>query len=82
MKRKWDLDNQERQRRCIDEVIARIEDIDDISTVGVIAAQDIIDIVAEHLAPEAYNKGVRDAKKMIADKINDIEADIAALELS
>lgn len=79
MKRKWDSDDEETQRKCVDEVIARIDEIGD-SPAGVIAAQEIIDIVTERLAPEIYNKGVRDAKKLIADKLADIEIDIDLLE--
>lgn len=79
MQRKWDTDNEELQRKCIDEVIARIEDIGDAAP-GVIAAQDIIDIVTENLAPEIYNKGIRDAKKLIKSKFEDIEVDIDSLE--
>ncbi len=78
--RKWDSEDEAKQRKCIDEVIARVEDID--GSVGVVAAQDIIDIVTENLAPEIYNKGLRDAKKLIATKFSDIEAELDVLEQS
>lgn len=79
MKRKWDAVNDEIQKKCIDEVIARIEEIEG-DAVGVIAAQDIIDIVTENLAPEIYNLGVRDTKKLIQERFQDIEVDIDMLE--
>lgn len=79
MKRKWDSQDDEKQRKCIDEIITRIDEIGD-SSVGAIAAQDIIDIVTENLAPEIYNLGVVDAKKLIAGKLEDIEIDLGALE--
>lgn len=79
MKRKWDIANEEAQKRCIDEVITRVEELDG-GSVGVIAAQDIIDIVTEHLAPEFYNMGVQDAKKAVQEKIQDLEVDIDMLE--
>ncbi len=78
--RKWDSEDGEKQRKCIDEVITRIEDID--GSVGVIAAQDIIDIVTENLAPEIYNKGLRDAKKLLVTKFSDIESELDLLEQS
>ena len=78
--RKWDSEDEAKQRKCIDEVIARVEDID--GSVGVVAAQDIIDIVTENLAPEIYNKGLRDAKKLIATKFSDVEAELDILEQS
>jgi uncharacterized protein (DUF2164 family) len=79
MKRKWDSDNAELQRKCIEEVVTRIDEIGD-SPAGVIAAQDIIDIVTENLAPEIYNKGIGDAKKLILEKLGDIETDIDLLK--
>lgn len=79
MIRKWDTDNKELQQKCIDEVITRVEEISD-GQVGVIAAQDIIDIVTENLGPEIYNKGVRDAKKAVAERLQDIETDLDLIE--
>lgn len=79
MKRKWDADDETLRRKCIDEVIARVDEITD-SGAGVIAAQDIIDIVTEHLGPEIYNKGIKDAQKVIQDKLQDIDIDLSALE--
>lgn len=79
MKRKWDSDDEFVQKKCVDEVIARVEEIGD-SPVGMIAAQEIIDIVTENLAPGIYNKGVRDAKQAIAVKLSDIEIDLDMLK--
>lgn len=80
MLRKWDTENEELQRKLLNELITRVQEIDDTSTIGVIAAQDIVDIVTENLGPEIYNKGVADAKKMIVNKLTDIEIDLATLE--
>lgn len=80
MKRKWDITSGTTQKKCIDEVITRIEEID--SSVGVIAAQDIIDIVIENLGPEIYNLGVRDAKNLLQAKMLDVEVEIDMLERS
>lgn len=79
MKRKWDSVSDETQKKCVNEVITRIEEIEG-DAVGVIAAQDIIDIVTENLAPEIYNMGVRDTKKLIQERFQDIEVDIDILE--
>lgn len=78
MNRKWDVDDAELNRKCIDEVISRVQEIEG-SEVGIIAAQDIIDIVTENLAPVFYNKGIEDARKTIQDKIQDIEVDLDIL---
>jgi uncharacterized protein (DUF2164 family) len=80
MLRKWDTENEELQRKLLNEIIARVQEIDDTSAVGVIAAQEIVDIVTENIGPEIYNKGIADAKKMIVNKLVDIEIDISTLE--
>lgn len=79
MKRKWDTKDDTIQRKCVDEIITRVEEATDVS-VGVIAAGDIIDIVTENLAPEIYNKAIVDAKKLISEKLADLEVDLSSLE--
>jgi uncharacterized protein (DUF2164 family) len=79
MKRKFDSMSKADQQRCIDEVITRIEEIDS-DAVGIIAAQDIIDIVTQNLGPEIYNLGVRDAKKFLQERVVDIEVGLDLLE--
>ena len=78
--RKWDLVNKETQDKCINEVITRIEEIGD-DQVGLIAAQDIIDIVTENFGPEIYNKAILDAKKLFEDRAKDMETEIDLLQI-
>ena len=80
MNKKWDIADEELNRKCIDEVISRIQDIEDTDAVGMIAAQDIIDIVKENLAPVLYNKGIEDARKAVQAKVEDIELDLDVLK--
>jgi len=61
------------------EVITRVQEIDG-SEVGVIAAQDIIDIVTQNITPEIYNMGLRDAKKLLNERFSDLETEIDLLE--
>lgn len=79
MQKKFDDMPEELKKKCISEVIARVEEIDG-SEVGVIAAQDIIDIVTQNLGPEIYNKGLRDAKKLMQEKVSDLEFEIDQME--
>jgi uncharacterized protein (DUF2164 family) len=78
--RKWDLANKETRDKCISEVITRIEEIGD-DKIGLIAAQDIIDIVSENFGPEIYNKAILDAKKLLEDRMNDVETEIDLLQV-
>ena len=79
MKRKFDSVSKEIEKKCAAEVIARIEEIEGAG-VGVIAAQDIIDIVTQNLGPEIYNMGLKDAKKLIKERCMDLETEIESLE--
>lgn len=73
MIRKWDTDNKDVSQKCANEIIARVQEISDPEEVGAIAAQDIIDIVLEHMGPEIYNKAINDAIKLLRDKFQEIE---------
>ena len=81
MHRKFSDIPKELNDKCIAEVIARVEEIDS-ENVGVIAAQDIIDIVIQNLGPEIYNTALHDAKKLLSEKMSDIEFEIDQLEQS
>lgn len=73
MIRKWDTDNKALNQKCLDEVITRVQEIEDPELVGVIAAQDIIDIVLENMGSEIYNKAINDSTKLLRDKFQEIE---------
>lgn len=81
MKRKWDTGDKETERKCAEAIIARVEEQAD-TTFGFIAAQDIIDIVKDHLAPHIYNKALADVKNITNAKISDLETEIDLLEAS
>lgn len=68
----------ELKTKTIDEIITRIEEIEDAS-VGVIVAQDIIDIVLENLGNSIYNLAIQDASKVIKN-VSDLEVEISLLE--
>ena len=47
--RKWTIDNKSLNDKCIDEVITRIQEIEDPDRIGAIGAQDIIDLSLIHI---------------------------------
>ena len=77
--RKWNIEDKTTNDKCLAEVMTRVEEIGDDS-IGIIAAQDIIDIVAENLGPEIYNKALGDAKKLVTDRLSDIEVDLLKVQ--
>jgi uncharacterized protein (DUF2164 family) len=59
-------------------VLARIDEQDG-TVFGVIAAQEIIDIVATHLGPQIHNATIEEAKKTVQAKLADLEIDLDIL---
>ena len=80
MNNKFTIDNKLAQQKCLDEVITRIQEIDDPLSVGVIAAQDVIDIVLDNLGLEIYNNAINDANKLIEGKTEDLRYEIEELK--
>ena len=79
MKKKFDIPDVALQRKCIEEVITRIEQVD-TDQVGIITAQEIIDIVVQNLGPAIYNMGLFDAKKLLQEQYEKMESELDVLE--
>ena len=80
MIRKWDIKDKTLSRKVIDEVITRVQDIEDTDVAGEIVAQDLIDIVLESVGPEIYNAAVDDAMKLVREKLEDTQYSIEDLK--
>lgn len=81
MIRKWDIKDEQAQRRCVDEVLTRFEEQDG-SPFGMLAAQEIIDIVAEYVGPAAYNAGIDDAQSSLQSKLSDLDIELNILKIT
>jgi uncharacterized protein (DUF2164 family) len=81
MIRKWGISNEQSKKQCVDEIIARIDEQDD-AQFGVLAAQEIIDIVAKHLGPQIHNSALEDAKNAVQTKLADLEVDLDILRVA
>ncbi len=79
MKRKWDVSSPEVLKKCIDEVITRIDEQQG-GEFGVIAAEDIIMIVLQNMGPDVYNLAINDVKNLVQTRLADLETDIDLLE--
>ena len=78
MKRKWDVSSEQTRKKCIEEVIARVEEQAD-AQFGAIAASDLIDIVLQNLGPDIYNLALKDVRKLVQEKTEDIEVGLDLL---
>lgn len=81
MIKKWDIKDEQARRKCVDEVLARIDEQDG-GQFGVLAAEDIIEIVGNYVGPQAYNSGIEDSKKVLQAKLGDIEVELDILKMA
>lgn len=79
MLRKWGIKDEHVNQKCLDEIIERIDEQAG-SQFGLIAAQEIIDIVSAYVGPTAYNTAIDDAKKSLQNKLADFEVDLEVLK--
>lgn len=76
-KNKFDLTPVAREK-YINEIIAYFQD-ERGEEIGVIAAGNTLDFILDLTAEEIYNKGVADAKKILKEKLVDIEIELDSL---
>lgn len=67
------------RKKCASEVLVRIEEQEG-ERFGIIAADEIIDIVTQNLAPDIYNSALEDVNKLLKKRLEDIEVDIDLLQ--
>lgn len=79
MKRKWDVSSKEIRKKCVGEIIARIEEQKG-AEFGILAAEELIDIVTQNIGPDIYNLAIKDTKELLRTRFADIETDIDLLE--
>lgn len=74
----WDILTDNQKQTCIDSII-RYFDSERDEQIGLIAAQEFLNMALEELFPYIYNKGIEDAKALLRDKMADIEVDLDLL---
>lgn len=79
IKRKWDFSSDETKQKCLENIIARYDEVQD-GQIGMITAQEVMDIITNAVGPAIYNKGLEDAKKLIQNKLADAEIEIDILK--
>lgn len=79
MKRKWDVSSKEVRRKCVDEIITRIGEQQG-PEFGILAAEEIIDIIIQNIGQDIYNLAIKDAKQLLQDRFSDIETELDLLQ--
>lgn len=78
VKRGFDLLTDEKRRSVVSAIMDYYATERD-ETIGVIAANEILDLMLETIAPVFYNKGVEDALKFVKERYEVMELDANAL---
>lgn len=79
IKRKWDLSSDETKRTCIDKIIHTLDETLD-EQIGVLTAEELLDVITEVIGPDLYAKGVTDAKQLVDNKLGDLAIDLEVLK--
>jgi uncharacterized protein (DUF2164 family) len=78
VKRSWDLLTDEKRKKAIDEIIGFFQS-ERNETIGVIAAESILDFILQTVSKDIYNKGVDDTYSFLKEHVAGMETDINAL---
>ncbi len=75
VKRSWDILTPEQKQKAINDII------DFYSTehgeeIGVIAAENLLDMFLQNIGANLYNKGVDDTKDLVKKRLEEVEMDI------
>ncbi|MFC0523733.1 DUF2164 domain-containing protein [Pontibacillus salicampi] len=68
------------EREQIIESIQAYFEIERGEEIGNLGAEQLLDYIVQEVGPLLYNQGVRDAKKMVDQKLLNIDEDITSLE--
>ncbi|EMA6343604.1 DUF2164 domain-containing protein [Bacillus cytotoxicus] len=66
-----------------DQLVANIQrffEEEDLEEIGRFQAERLIEEMVKLIGPYAYNQGIEDARKLIVDKLTNIEEDLYVLE--
>lgn len=73
--------SEQKRQQLIPEIITFVSE-NLAQQIGVIAAEDFLDFFLQNTARDIYNKGVNDARKILTEKIADLQIDFDQLGLS
>ena len=73
--RKWERLGEEKKQAVINELINFFEN-ERGENIGVVAAEQLVNFFLQSAGADIYNKGVLDAKKVLATRIEDLGYDL------
>jgi uncharacterized protein (DUF2164 family) len=77
-KRAWDMISDGRRQTCLRDIIVFFQESRD-ETIGMIAAEEVLDLVLQLTSGDIYIKGVNDSKKVLEDGLGDLQLNLDML---
>ncbi len=77
-KRGWDLLSDDKRKEAIESIIDFFKTERD-EEIGIIAAEDVLDMLMQNIGRQIYNKGIEDAKKVLHSRFEDMTTDLESL---
>ena len=78
IKRKWDILSKEMRKSSLDAIITFFKE-EKGETLGIIAAESLLDFFLQDIGTEIYNKGVADSKALLKRQFENLEVDLDLL---
>lgn len=75
VKRSWDLLTEQQRKAAIDDIISFFSS-ERNEEIGILAAENILDIFLQKIGTHLYNRGIEDTKKFINDRFEELGMDI------
>ncbi|MBI2038105.1 MAG: DUF2164 family protein [Candidatus Magasanikbacteria bacterium] len=79
IRRGLDILTEEARSRCIKEIIGYFQD-ERNETIGIIAAEDVLDFFLQNIAPDVYNKAVEDTKTLLKKQLEGLDFELDLLK--
>jgi len=77
-KNKFEFDSEETKLKFLNEIIGFFHD-DRSEEIGLIAAEKFLDFFLQTFGDEIYNKAIKDCKKLLKEKLTDLEVELELL---
>ena len=77
-KNKFEFESEATREKFINEIIGYFE-TEMGQEIGIIAAGNILDFFVDLMGPEFYKKGIGDAKKLLRQKLADLDIELDSL---
>lgn len=77
-KNKFDFSSEKKREEHIKEVVGFFQD-ERGEEIGVIAAEHVLDFFLQTIGEEIYKKALKDAKKLLRERIEDLEIELDML---